>query len=188
MITAAQSRCPVRMSPIWGPRCGGWCGRRKPSIRAVVLADVDCAVDDAAVAAIVAAGAAGVPARRCGADPRVHGCRAVAGLLVPPTDRPWRLGLTSAGTFENLTLEPIPKPTRSYSRSGPGRTQAIAANFRDVMITLGLYPDDDAVMGIEAAGIVVETGSDDCRFAVGDRVMGLFPEGPARRRSPTSGC
>ncbi|EUA44488.1 alcohol dehydrogenase GroES-like domain protein [Mycobacterium xenopi 3993] len=45
------------------------------------------------------------------------------------------------------------------------------------MITLGLYPDDDAVMGIEAAGIVVETGSDDCRFAVGDRVMGLFPEG-----------
>ncbi|WP_039890258.1 type I polyketide synthase, partial [Mycobacterium xenopi] len=110
--------------------------------------------------------------------PRVHGCRAVAGLLVPPTDRPWRLGLTSAGTFENLTLEPIPE---ADAKLQPGQvrvaTQAIAANFRDVMITLGLYPDDDAVMGIEAAGIVVETGSDDCRFAVGDRVMGLFPEG-----------
>ncbi|MDA3662560.1 type I polyketide synthase [Mycobacterium xenopi] len=145
----------------------------------VVLADVDCAVDDAAVAAIVAAGEPQVCLRGGVVQiPRVHGCRAVAGLLVPPTDRPWRLGLTSAGTFENLTLEPIPE---ADAKLQPGQvrvaTQAIAANFRDVMITLGLYPDDDAVMGIEAAGIVVETGSDDCRFAVGDRVMGLFPEG-----------
>ena len=53
----------------------------------------------------------------------------------------------------------------------------MAANFRDVMIALGLYPDDDAVMGVEASGIVVETDSDDGRFAVGDRVTGLFPEG-----------
>jgi polyketide synthase 12 len=53
----------------------------------------------------------------------------------------------------------------------------MAANFRDVMIALGLYPDDDAVMGVEASGIVVETASDDGRFAVGDRVTGLFPEG-----------
>ena len=64
------------------------------------------------------------------------------------------------------------------ARPGPGRAfGAIAANFRDVMIALGLYPDDDAVMGIEASGVVVETASDDGRFAVGDRVTGLFPEG-----------
>src|SRR5262249_51459955 len=56
-------------------------------------------------------------------------------------------------------------------------TRAIAANFRDVMIALGLYPDDDAAMGIEASGIVVETASGVSRFAVGDRVTGLFPEG-----------
>ncbi|PIJ35587.1 polyketide synthase [Mycobacterium heckeshornense] len=145
----------------------------------LVLADVDCAVDDAAVAAILAAGEPQVCLRGGVVQiPRVHGCRAVAGLLVPPADRPWRLGLTSAGTFDNLTLEPVPDADAPL-RPGQVRvaTLAIAANFRDVMITLGLYPDDDAVMGIEAAGTVVETGSHESRFAVGDRVMGLFPEG-----------
>ncbi|ORB15344.1 type I polyketide synthase [Mycobacterium noviomagense] len=145
----------------------------------LVLADVDGSIDDAAVAAILAAG----EPQLCLRDgvvqiPRVHGSRAVDGLLVPPTDRPWRLGLTSAGTFDNVTLEPIPDADTPLQ---PGQvrvaTQAIAANFRDVMITLGLYPDDDAVMGIEAAGVVVESASREGRFAVGDRVMGLFPEG-----------
>ena len=51
------------------------------------------------------------------------------------------------------------------------------ANFRDVMIALGLYPDENAVMGVEASGVIVETGPDVSRFAVGDRVTGLFPEG-----------
>ena len=32
-------------------------------------------------------------------------------------------------------------------------------------------------MGIEASGVVVETASQDGRFAIGDRVMGLFPDG-----------
>src|ERR1700751_4958427 len=32
-------------------------------------------------------------------------------------------------------------------------------------------------MGVEASGIVVETASADGRFAIGDRVTGLFPEG-----------
>ncbi|MGH3960196.1 type I polyketide synthase, partial [Mycobacterium sp.] len=105
--------------------------------------------------------------------------RAVDGLLAPPpTDQPWRLGLSSAGTFENLQLEPVPNADTPLG-AGHVRvaTRAMAANFRDVMITLGLYPDDDAAMGVEASGIVVETGSADCRFAVGDRVTGLFPEG-----------
>jgi len=33
------------------------------------------------------------------------------------------------------------------------------------------------VLGHEASGVVVETASSDAAFAVGDRVMGLFPEG-----------
>jgi polyketide synthase 12 len=145
----------------------------------IVLADVDCSIDDAAVATILAAGEPQVCLRGSVLQiPRVHGCRAVGGVLVPPADRPWRLGLTSAGTFENLTLEPVPDPDTPLQ---PGQVriaaQAIAANFRDVMITLGLYPDDNAVMGIEAVGTVVETGSNRSRFAAGDRVMGLFPEG-----------
>ena len=39
---------------------------------------------------------------------RVRGSRAVDGVLVPPAEGPWRLGLSTAGTFENLQLEPVP--------------------------------------------------------------------------------
>ena len=106
------------------------------------------------------------------------GSRAVGGLLVPPEDGPWRLGMSGYGTIENLRIERIPDADAPLG-SGQVRValSAIAANFRDVMIALGLYPDPDAVMGIEASGVVLETGSRDGRFAVGDRVMGLFPDG-----------
>jgi hypothetical protein len=47
---------------------------------------------------------------------RVLGSRAVDGVLVPPADGPWRLGLSSAGTFENLVNSSrFPTPTRHWS-------------------------------------------------------------------------
>ncbi len=108
---------------------------------------------------------------------RVHGSRAVDGVLVPPGDGPWRLGISSAGTFENLQLEPVPN---ADVQLGPGQVRvairAIAANFRDIMITLGMFTHD-ALLGSEVAGVVVEVGPEVTEFAVGDRVMGLFPEG-----------
>jgi mycoketide-CoA synthase len=145
----------------------------------IVLVDTDGPLDDEAVSAVLAAGEPQVLMR--GATiyiARVHGSRAVGGLLVPPGDGPWRLGMSSHGTFENLRLERIPD---AGAPLGPGQVRvalsAIAANFRDVMIALGLYPDPDAVMGIEASGVVIETASQEGRFAIGDRVMGLFPDG-----------
>ena len=145
----------------------------------IVLVDTDGPLDDEAVAAVLATGEPQVVMR--GAKvyiARVHGSRAVGGLLLPPGDGPWRLGMSSRGTFENLRLERIPDADAPL---GPGQVRvalsAIAANFRDVMIALGLYPDPDAVMGIEASGVVIETASQEGRFAVGDRVMGLFPDG-----------
>ncbi|MET4427275.1 type I polyketide synthase [Mycolicibacterium sp. 624] len=112
---------------------------------------------------------------------RVLPSRAADAVLTPPADgAPWRLAVnksSTSGTFEDLVLEPIPDADAPLE---PGRIRvairAIAANFRDVMITLGLYPGD-AVMGIEATGVVTEIGSDVTGVAVGDRVMGLFPEG-----------
>jgi polyketide synthase 12 len=145
----------------------------------IVLVDTDAALDEEVVAAVLATGEPQLLVR--GAKvylARVHGSHAVGGLLVPPGDGPWRLGMSSHGTFENLRLERIPDADAPL---GPGQVRvalsAIAANFRDVMIALGLYPDPDAVMGIEASGVVVETASQDGRFAIGDRVMGLFPDG-----------
>ncbi|WP_421845661.1 type I polyketide synthase [Mycobacterium sp.] len=149
----------------------------------IVLVDADAALDDAAVAALVGAGEPQVLWRAGQVyTARVHGSRAVGGVLVPPGEGPWRLGLSSAGTFENLRLEPIPDADAPLE---PGQVRvalsAIAANFRDVMIALGLYPDPDAVMGVEASGVVVETATSSAAahggFSVGDRVMGLFPDG-----------
>ncbi|ORB93531.1 polyketide synthase [Mycobacterium persicum] len=145
----------------------------------IVLVDTDAPLDESALAAVLAAGEPQVLWR--GGQvyiARVHGSRTVGALLVPPGDGPWRLGMSAAGTFENLRLEPIPDADTPLQ---PGhvrvRLSAIAANFRDVMIALGLYPDPEAVMGVEASGVVLETGPEDRGFAVGDRVMGLFPEG-----------
>ncbi len=145
----------------------------------IVLVDSDAPLDDTAIAEVLAAGEPQVLVRGGTVHTaRVHGSRAVDALLAPPSDGPWRIGMSSKGTFENLLLEPIPDADAPLE---PGQVRVavrtMAANFRDVMIALGLYPDDDAVMGVEASGIVVETASDDDRFAVGDRVTGLFPEG-----------
>ena len=145
----------------------------------IVLVDADAPLDGDAVAAALAVGEPQVLLRGATVyTARVHGSRAVGSLLVPPDDGPWRLGMSSYGTFENLRLERIPDADAPLE---PGQVRvalsAIAANFRDVMIALGLYPDPDAVMGIEASGMISETASGEGRFAVGDRVMGLFPEG-----------
>lgn len=145
----------------------------------IVLVDSDVAITDDEAAAVLAVGEPQILLRNGTTHiARVHGSRAVRSLLSPPGDVPWRLGMSSPGTFENLRMEPIPDADAPL---GPRQvriaTSAMAANFRDVMIALGLYPDEAAAMGVEASGTVVETASDAKRFASGDRVTGLFPEG-----------
>ncbi len=54
--------------------------------------------------------------------------------------------------------------------------RAIATNFRDIMITLGMFTHD-ALIGGEGAGVVVEVGPGVTEFAVGDSVYGFFPDG-----------
>jgi polyketide synthase 12 len=145
----------------------------------IVLVDSDAPLNDTTISAVLAVGEPQVLVRQETVyTGRVHGSRAVDALLVPPSDGAWRLGMSSKGTFENLVLEPIPDVDAPLE---PGQVRVavrtMPANFRDVMIALGLYPDEDAVMGVEASGVVIETASDVSRFTVGDRVTGLFPEG-----------
>ncbi|MDT5018305.1 MAG: mycoketide-CoA synthase, partial [Mycobacterium sp.] len=109
---------------------------------------------------------------------RVVRSRGVDAVLRPPTSgKPWRLGIATAGTFDNLALEEVPNSEEPL-RAGHIRVEmnAVAANFRDVMITLGMFTHD-ALLGSEGAGVVVGVGDGVTDFAVGDRVMGLFPEG-----------
>ncbi len=145
----------------------------------IILVDTDVPLADEEAAAVLAVGEPQVLLRNGTTYiARVHGSRAVRGLLTPPGDVPWRLGMSSAGTFENLRMESIPDADAPLaSRQVRIATSAMAANFRDVMIALGLYPDEAAAMGVEASGTVIETAADAGRFAVGDRVTGLFPEG-----------
>ncbi|TYK52464.1 type I polyketide synthase [Actinomadura decatromicini] len=98
--------------------------------------------------------------------------------LVPPAGTAaWRLGVTAAGTLENLALLPCPEVLEPLE-AGQVRVGVRAAglNFRDALIALGLYPLE-AEIGGEAAGIVLEVGPGVTRVAPGDPVMGLFPGG-----------
>ena len=144
----------------------------------IVLVDSDAPLSDTTVAQVLAVGEPQVLLRgETVYTARVHGSRAVDGVLAPPGDEPWRLGLSTAGTFENLQLEPVPNADAPLE---PGQVRvamrAIATNFRDIMITLGMFTHD-ALIGGEGAGVVVEIGPDVTEFAVGDDVYGFFPDG-----------
>ncbi|GLW91870.1 hypothetical protein Aglo03_26860 [Actinokineospora globicatena] len=99
--------------------------------------------------------------------------RAQPGIALP--DEPWRLDVTTGGTLENLTA--LSTPDRMLE-PGEVRVEVRAAgiNFRDVLIALGTYPEQ-AVMGSEGAGVIVEVGADVVDLAAGDRVFGLFAGG-----------
>uniref|UniRef100_UPI0037DA4D27 beta-ketoacyl synthase N-terminal-like domain-containing protein n=1 Tax=Streptomyces cellostaticus TaxID=67285 RepID=UPI0037DA4D27 len=98
------------------------------------------------------------------------------GALVPPAGATaWRLGVRQRGTLDHLALEPCPE---ALAPLGDGEiriaVRAAGVNFRDVLNTLGLYPGDPGLLGLEGAGVVTEVGPGVTGFGVGDRVMGLF--------------
>ncbi|WIX91748.1 type I polyketide synthase [Amycolatopsis sp. DG1A-15b] len=100
---------------------------------------------------------------------------------LPVPDGPdWRLDTTGKGTLDNLALAAV-----DAEPLGPGQVRlgvrAAGLNFRDVLIALGMYPDDSVRIGSEAAGVVLEVAGDVTTVSPGDRVMGLVPGamGPA---------
>ncbi|MGW0909734.1 SDR family NAD(P)-dependent oxidoreductase [Streptomyces sp. NPDC002853] len=100
------------------------------------------------------------------------------GALVPPPGAAWRLETTGAtGTFDDLALLPAPDAEAPLE---PGTVRiavrAAGMNFRDVVVGLGMVPDQKG-LGSEGAGVVLETGPDVTGLAVGDRVMGVMPNG-----------
>ncbi|WP_055480219.1 type I polyketide synthase [Sphaerimonospora mesophila] len=94
--------------------------------------------------------------------------------LIPPTGAPdWRLEAPVKGTLDGLVLAAAPAPERLAPGEVRVRVRAAGVNFRDVLITLGLYPED-VPLGGEGAGIVTEVGPGVTRLVPGDRVFGLF--------------
>ncbi|GHF08241.1 polyketide synthase [Streptomyces fumanus] len=99
------------------------------------------------------------------------------GTLTAPADTTaWRLEPGGDGTLEGLALRPSPAALEPLA-AGQVRVEVRAAglNFLDVLVALGMNKVD-ATLGNEGAGIVTETGPGVTALAVGDRVMGLFPD------------
>ncbi|WP_051341808.1 type I polyketide synthase [Pseudonocardia spinosispora] len=93
--------------------------------------------------------------------------------LVPPASGPWRLDAEEKGTLAGLALVPHPEASAPL-RDGEVRiaVRAVGLNFRDVLIALGMYPEQ-ALVGAEVAGVVVETGAAVTTVGAGDRVLGM---------------
>ncbi|QWF78547.1 type I polyketide synthase [Amycolatopsis sp. CA-230715] len=98
------------------------------------------------------------------------------GSLVPPPGTPgWRLGASATGTLDGLALV---EHADALAPLGEGQVRlaisAAGANFRDVLIALGMNPGEEELGG-EAAGTVLETGDGVTGLAPGDRVFGVVP-------------
>jgi acyl transferase domain-containing protein/NADPH:quinone reductase-like Zn-dependent oxidoreductase/NAD(P)-dependent dehydrogenase (short-subunit alcohol dehydrogenase family)/acyl carrier protein len=99
-----------------------------------------------------------------------------------PGSEPFRVGLSSYGQLDNLTLRPL---TRRVPGPGEVEVQVRAAgiNFRDVLNALGLLEAHyarlgvtsaaDMTFGFECAGTVVAVGDDVADVAVGDEVIAV---------------
>ncbi|MFC8906802.1 SDR family NAD(P)-dependent oxidoreductase, partial [Micromonospora sp. NPDC057140] len=139
---------------------------------------LDADGDAGCLAAVPAAVASGEPqvAVRDGAllVPRLVRARDAGALALPGDDVPWRLDVTEKGTLENLAVLPCPEVTEALP-AGQVRVamRASGLNFRDVVLTLGMVPDQE-VLGNEGAGVVLDVGPGVTGVAPGDRVMGLF--------------
>jgi acyl transferase domain-containing protein/D-arabinose 1-dehydrogenase-like Zn-dependent alcohol dehydrogenase len=98
--------------------------------------------------------------------------------LEPPAgEDAWRLGAGEAGTLAGLALVAAPEAVAPLAPEEVRiAVRAAGLNFRDVLIALGTYPDD-APLGSEVAGTVLEVGAEVEALAPGDCVMGMAFEG-----------
>lgn len=107
--------------------------------------------------------------------PRMTPAREPAELAGPAGERAWRLVAGPDATLDGVAAVACPEVLEPL---GPGQVRvevhAAGVNFRDVLIGLGMYPDADAQLGSEGAGVVLDVGPDVPRLAPGDRVMGLL--------------
>ncbi|HEV2636978.1 MAG TPA: SDR family NAD(P)-dependent oxidoreductase [Actinocrinis sp.] len=95
-------------------------------------------------------------------------------LLAVPDEPAWRIGLSGAGAVDGLALLPAPD---ALAPLGPGQVRiavrAAGLNFHDVIVSLGLDPEQPTV-GSEGAGLVLEVGAAVTDLVPGDRVFGVF--------------
>lgn len=89
-------------------------------------------------------------------------------------DEPRRWVVAQAGTLDGARLQPAP---HAVLQPGEVRLSVRAAgiNFRDVLLTLGMYQAPGVPLGAECAGVVIELGTGVQGLAPGDTVFGFVP-------------
>ncbi|MFI5781320.1 type I polyketide synthase [Nocardia sp. NPDC051570] len=144
-----------------------------------VSAEITLSQRRSAVAAVLAADEPQAALRRGGfLVPRLTraGADHTSGAHRAESGSPWRLGILGKGTLDgdNMVLESAEDAVELQPEQVQVSLRAAGMNFRDVLITLGMYPIEGTPVGGEGAGVVSAVGSDVTRFRPGDRVMGLF--------------
>ncbi|MGV6807544.1 MAG: zinc-dependent alcohol dehydrogenase family protein [bacterium] len=79
--------------------------------------------------------------------------------------------------IEGLTFTSMPEATELSPQEVRVRIKAVSLNYRDLMVTMGIYPTETTraiVPGSDCAGEVIETGSAVGGLKPGDRVMASF--------------
>ncbi|WP_079161762.1 type I polyketide synthase [Streptomyces fodineus] len=89
-----------------------------------------------------------------------------------PADQAWHLTVTRKGSLDDVELASCDARRALAADEVRIGVRAAGVNFRDVLIALGLYPED-VPLGAEAAGVVLEVGSGITDLAPGDRVFGI---------------
>ncbi|MCL7430531.1 polyketide synthase dehydratase domain-containing protein, partial [Streptomyces sp. YS415] len=144
----------------------------------IVLLDADPVAEEAVLRAALASGEpqSAVREGRVLVPRLVRADGSGGSLTVPGQESAWRLDTSGSGTLEGLALVPAREASAPLE---PGQiriaVRAAGVNFRDVLMSLGMYPGRP-VLGSEAAGVVLEVGEGVTDFAPGDRVMGLVLE------------
>ncbi|HEY5833118.1 SDR family NAD(P)-dependent oxidoreductase, partial [Streptomyces sp.] len=136
-----------------------------------VLVDIGDASEEQAVQAAMVAGDEPELALRDNTILVPRQAKYVPELIAP--DGAYRLSESGTGSLDDLALVTYPETPLE-----PGQVRvavrAAGLNFRDVLIALGMYPDQ-ALLGGEGAGTVVEVGPGVPALRPGDRVMGMIP-------------
>ncbi|WP_377475980.1 SDR family NAD(P)-dependent oxidoreductase [Plantactinospora endophytica] len=95
-----------------------------------------------------------------------------ADVLELPADGIWRVEAGADGSLDSLVVAAVERPGLAAREVRVG-VRAAGVNFRDVLLSLGMYPGAGTIGG-EAAGIVLDVGEEVTALRPGDRVMGLF--------------
>ncbi|MFD5826446.1 SDR family NAD(P)-dependent oxidoreductase [Lentzea sp. NPDC060358] len=98
---------------------------------------------------------------------------AAPGLVLPDGD--WRVVADGSGSLDGLRAVGVPSPELAPGEVRIG-VRAVGLNFRDVLLSLGMYPGE-AELGGECSGVVTAVGAGVTDLVPGDRVMGLVTGG-----------